>query len=66
MGTSTAGDRREPMDWSSGVGEHERRRIVLDLCAKLGIDPHERSAAREALGRIGGHLVRALAQVRNG
>lgn len=65
MAITTARDRREPMDWNVGAEQtHERRRVVLDLCARLGIDPHERSAAREALGRIGGHLVRALSQVR--
>ena len=63
---STAGVRREPIEESSRVVEpaHERSRIVLDLCTMLGIDPHERSAAREALGRIGGHVVQALAHAR--
>jgi hypothetical protein len=56
------------MDFPLGAGDsnHERSRIVLDLCATLGIDPQERSAAREALGRIGGHLAHALAHVRAG
>jgi len=68
LATTTAGDLREPMDFRSGGGEqtHERTRIVLDLCSTLGIDPYERSAAREALGRIGGHLVRVLAHMRAG